>query len=71
MFPPDKEKISVIIHICKYTKPEFLKIKPFQLSQHDHNLESTLTKKIPPLHNIQIAQKTEYIFMKLYIKKSI
>lgn len=65
------EKISLIIPICKYTKSETLKIKPFELSQHDHNLETVLTAKLAPLHSIQVTQKTEYIFMKPYKKKSI
>jgi len=51
------EKISVIISICRYTKSEILKIKPFALSQHDHNLEIVLIEKLPPLHSIQITQR--------------
>lgn len=42
------EKISVIIPIWKYTKSKILQIKPFELSQHGHDLESVLTEKNPP-----------------------
>lgn len=65
------EKISVIIPIWKYTKSKILQIKPFELSQHGHDLESVLTEKKSSFHSNQITQKTEYIFMKPYKRKNI